>query len=227
MKNVRNLMLKRLEHQVEDEQQDVVEEAKQQIGEGEFLQLILQEINNKTYHLVGGFDEEQLKKFKDFASNVYFYEEDPNRTVEIRISSRGGQVDILLAMLSIVEDIREMWECKVRCHIDGYAFSCGALMFLIASDERTMGKASQMMMHEVSWGYNGSLADHKAEIAYTEKLQRRIDKMIIENTPITKRMLNKWYKQGDVYFFKEDLEKIGVLTIEEENKDGREGEKTE
>ena len=29
-------------------------------------------------------------------------------------------------------------------------------------------------------------------------------------------MLNKWYKQGDVFFFKEDCEELGILTSEEE-----------
>jgi ATP-dependent protease ClpP protease subunit len=221
MKNVRELNLRKLENQVEENSEEVVEEAKEQIGEGEFLQLILQEINNKTYHLVGGFDEEQLKKFKDFASNVYFYENDPNPTVNIHISSRGGQVDVLLAILSEIENLKEMWGCKVACHIDGYAFSCGALLFLLAGDIRTMGTHSQMMMHEVSYGYNNNLSGHEKELKYTKKLQDRIDRMIIENTDgkITKRMLNKWYNFGDTYFFKEDLEKLGILTVEEEEKE--------
>ena len=221
MKNVRELNLRKLENQVEENNEEVVEEAKDQIGEGEFLQLVLQEINNKTYHLVGGFDEEQLKKFKDFASNVYFYEADKNPTVNIHISSRGGQVDVLLAILSEIENLKEMWDCKIHCHIDGFAFSCGAFLFLVASDIRTMGTHSQMMIHQISYGYNGQLKDHSAELKYTKKLQDRIDRMMIENTngKITKRMLNKWYSQGDVYFFKEDLEKLGILTVEKENED--------
>ena len=79
-----------------------------------------------------------------------------------------------------------------------------------------MGTNGQMMLHEMSYGVNSSLKDHKAELAYTEKLQKRINKLIAKNTPITEKMLNKWYKQGDVFFFKEDCEELGILTPEEE-----------
>ena len=44
------------------------------ITEGEMLDLILTEINNKTYNLIGTFDEKLLADFKAFASQVYFYE---------------------------------------------------------------------------------------------------------------------------------------------------------
>ena len=67
MKNVRNLMLKRLEHQVEDEQQDVVEEAKQQIGEGELMQMIMDEINSKTLTVHGEFNDDMVAHVKEFA----------------------------------------------------------------------------------------------------------------------------------------------------------------
>ena len=212
-------IVKKLEGEMEEKEvkeEEIDEKEKEQINEGEFLQIVLQEINNKTFHLIGSFDEDLLRRFKEFSSNLYFYNDDPNPTVDIHISSRGGQVDVLLAILSEIETIKDMWDCKIHCHIDGYAFSAGALLFLIASDERTMGKHSQMMLHEMSYGVNASIKDHKAELVYTEKLQKRIDNMIIKNTPITTKMLKKWYANGDTFFFKEDLEKLGVLTIEDE-----------
>lgn len=208
--------MKKIMRNLENKQEEVKEE-KQEISEADFLQMVLQEINNKTYHLIGGFDEEQLRRFKEFASSLYFYEDDPNPIVQINISSRGGQVDVLLAMLSVVENIKDMWGCSVHCHIDGYAFSSGALFFLIASDIRTMGEHSQMMLHEMSYGINSSIKDHKSELAYTEKLQKRIDKLVAKNTNITEKMLQRYYKKGDVFFFKEDLEKLGVLTMEVED----------
>lgn len=213
-------MLRRLEEEnieVEELEEELEEELDEKgITEGEMLDLILTEINNKTYNLIGTFDEKLLADFKAFASQVYFYENDPHPTLTINISSRGGQVDVLLAILDTIETLKEMWECKVHCNIDGYAFSSGALLFLIASDTRSMGTNGQMMLHEMSYGVNSSLKDHKAELAYTEKLQKRINKLIAKNTPITEKMLNKWYKQGDVFFFKEDCEELGILTSEEE-----------
>ena len=210
-------MLRRLEEEnmeVEELDEEVDEKG---ITEGEMLDLILNEINNKTYNLIGTFDEKLLADFKAFASQVYFYENDPHPTLTINISSRGGQVDVLLAILDTIETLKEMWECKVHCHIDGYAFSSGALLFLIASDTRSMGSNGQMMLHEMSYGVNSSLKDHKAELAYTEKLQKRINKLIAKNTPITEKMLNKWYKEGqDKFFFKEDCEELGLLTNKEE-----------
>ena len=214
-------MIRKLEGKQSSDNKNEIED---EMNEMDFLQLVLHEMNNKTFHLVGAFDEEQLRKFKDFSSNLYFYEDDPNPIIQIRISSCGGQVNVLLGMLSVIEDLKRLWDCKVHCHIDGYAFSCGALLFLIASDIRTMNEYSQLMIHEMSYGINDSLNGHRAELLYTEKLQKRIDKMIENNTGLSLKVLNKWYKQGDVYLFKEDMEKLGILTEEMKNEDRGNGE---
>lgn len=205
--------------EIEEVEEQELEKEEKGMTEIDMLGMVLAEINNKTYNLVGDFNEKLLADFKEFASQVYFFESDPNPTLTINISSRGGQVDILLAMLDTIDTLKLMWDCKIHCHIDGYAFSSGALLYLIASDIRTMGANAQLMLHEMSYGVHSSLKDHKAELVYTEKLQKRLNKLIAKNTPITEKMLNKWYKEGDTFLFYEDCEELGILTTEEELED--------
>ena len=222
MKNVKEMVLRRLENQVEEE--NVVEEAKEQIGEGEFLQMVLQEINNKTFNLVGAFDEEQLKRFKEFASNLYFYENDPNPTVNIRISSYGGNIDILFAILSEIERLKEMWECSVTTSVAGWASSCGALLWL-CGNKREMSEFDEIMLHQISYGINQNLTGHERELKRSQKIQKKIDKLITTHSPLTQKQLNKFYKNGDTFLDYEDCLKLDLITIEE--KDGEnEGEET-
>lgn len=140
MRNVKELM-KRLENEVEEEnivEENVVEEATEQIGEKDFLQMVLQEVDNKTFHLVGGFDEDLLRRFKDFASNLYFYDADPHPTINIKISSYGGSVDVLFAILSEIENLKEMWECSLTTTVVGWASSCAHFCGYVATKEKCL-----------------------------------------------------------------------------------------
>lgn len=223
MKNVRNLMLKRLENQVE-ENEDVVEEATEQIGEKDFLQMVLQEVNNKTFHLVGEFNEDLLRRFKDFASNLYFYEADPNPTINIKISSYGGNVDILFAILSEIENLKEMWECSLTTTVAGWASSCGALLWL-CGDKREMSEFDEIMLHQISYRMNENLAGHERELKRSQKIQKKIDKLITTHSSLTQKQLNKFYKNGDTFLNYEDCLKLNLITIEKEEEKNGEDEK--
>ena len=213
MKNVRNLMLKRLEHQVEDEQQDVVEEAKQQIGEGELMQMIMDEINSKTLTVHGEFNDDMVAHVKEFADKVWYYEQDTTRPLYVDITSHGGRLDSLFSILDILENLKEEWNCTIITRCRGFAESCGFILWCYG-DERQMGTYGELMCHKLRYGWNGTPDDHEKELKRTKKLQDKLDKIICEKTGLTKRTLNNWYKKnGDKFIDKEEAMKLGILTV--------------
>lgn len=208
--------LKRLEGEVEEVKEEL--EEKEGMTEQEFMELIIDEINHKTLNIVGSFNEDMVKYVRAFANNLWYYEGDENRPLYINISSRGGEADCLFAILDILDECVENWGCKLIANGNGYMYSCAGILFLYCQ-ERHMGKMSEIMLHQILYGINGNLSDHTQELKRTQKLQKKIDKLITEHSPITQRQLRKWYKdEGDKFIDYEEAMKLGLLTVEEENK---------
>lgn len=226
MRNVKELMLKRLENAVEEENavevvevaEDVVKEASEQIGESDFLQMVLQEVNNKTLNITGDFNLNLLKQVQEFARNLYFYEADEHPTIKINISSDGGNVNILFGIISILEELKSMWGCEVTTSVKGWASSCGFLLW-IYGNKREMSPFDEVMLHQISYGINHNLAGHQEELQRSKKIQKKIDDLITSHSPLTQRQLNKFYKNGDTFLDYEDCLRLRLITIEEENED--------
>jgi ATP-dependent protease ClpP protease subunit len=217
MKNVKELMLKRLENQIEEE--NVVEEAKQQISEAELMQLIMEEVNSKTLTIHGEFNDDMVAKVKTFADQVWFYEADESRNLYVDITSHGGSVYSLFTILDILQTLKEEWGCNIVTRAFGYAESCGFALFCYG-DRREMGKYSTLMCHQISYGINENLTGHQEELKRTKAIQKKMDKVITEKTGLTQNQLNKWYKSNkDIFIDKEEAMKLGILTVydEEEN----------
>jgi ATP-dependent protease ClpP protease subunit len=217
MKNVKELMLKRLENEVEEE--NVVEEAKQQISEAELMQMIMEEVNSKTLTIHGEFNNEMVDKVKTFADHVWFYEADESKNLYVDITSHGGSVCCLFAILDILQTLKEEWGCNIVTRAFGYAESCGFALFCYG-DRREMGKYSELMCHQISYGINNNLIGHEQELKRTKAIQRKLDKVITEKTGLTQNQLNKWYKSDkDIFIDYEEAIKLRIITIDEEEGD--------
>lgn len=216
-KMIREMMLRKLEGETEEQKEveEVVEEAKKEIGEGELMEMIMDEINSKTLNIIGTFDEKQVAYVREFANHLWYYEADEKRPLYINISSHGGFCSSLLAILDILEEVKEEWGCTIITKCNGYAESCGFILWC-TGDERYMGKYGELMVHSIAYSYNSNLLEHEKELKRTKKMQEKIDKVIMEKTGIKKQQLNKWYKNGDTFLDYEDCLKLGLLTLEED-----------
>jgi ATP-dependent protease ClpP protease subunit len=224
MKNVKELMLKRLENQVEEndvveENENAVEVATEQIGEAELMQLIMEEVNSKTLTIHGEFNDAMVDKVKTFADQVWFYEADESRNLYVDIVSHGGSVCCLFAILDMLQTLKEEWGCNIVTRAFGYAESCGFAL-LCFGDRREMGKYSTLMCHQISYGINENLAGHQEELKRTKAIQKKLDKVITEKTGLTQNQLNKWYKSNkDIFIDYEEAIKLGIITVDEEEGD--------
>lgn len=126
------------------------------------------------------------------------------KPIIINLNSPGGNVDDLLA---IVDLLRSMY-APVITRGFGQMCSAGFVLFC-AGDERFVGPNCTLMYHTLSYGTWGKMADITDYALYNEKVQKRMDDIIVSNTGLTHEMLTSWKRQ-DVWLDAEDAVKLGI-----------------
>lgn len=176
---------------------------------------------NRVINLFSGFTSdkcntimEQLLSWEEedaeiIASNMQLAKPVQNieytlKPIIININSPGGNVDDLLA---IVDLLRSMY-APVITRGFGQMCSAGFVLFC-AGDERYVGPNCTLMYHTLSYGTWGKMADISDYAAYNEKVQKRMDDIIVSNTGLTHEILTSWKRQ-DVWLDAEDAIKLGV-----------------
>lgn len=206
----------RLEGQLEEVEE--VKTEKPQISEADLMQMVMDEINSKTLNIIGSFDDKLVEHVRMFANNVWYYEQDKTRPLYVNITSHGGYACSLFAVLDILQDLKNEWDCTIITNCSGYAESCGFILWCFG-DERYMGKYGELMTHYVSYGCQGNPEDHDFELKRTKRMQKKINKIICEKTPLTEQQLNKWYKKGDKFIDYDEAMELGLLTIKEDEEE--------
>lgn len=127
--------------------------------------------NKKTITIVGTFYEEMLdektREFENILAEVeelYTYNDGckydgdkrPMPTIHIRISSWGGSVDVCSAIVDYVEILKE-YGCLIITECIGFAYSCGAVLFM-HGDLRLFGTTqSKLIWHQGSGRFKGDI----------------------------------------------------------------------
>ena len=198
-----------------EEKQEQVNEERMEMNERDLMELVMEEVNSKTLNLVGCFDFKMVAYVREFANQLWYFEQDETRPLYINISSHGGFASDLLAILDILEDLKDEWGCTIITNCNGYAKSCGFILWSFG-DERYIGNYGELMCHQISYNYENNLSGHEQELKRTKKLQEKIDRIIMEKTGLTKKILNKWYKEGDHFIDKDEALKLNILTPEDD-----------
>ena len=214
-------LLRKLEGEMEEK--DVKEELQEELQEegmteAEFLQLVLQEIENKTLNITGDFDIKMVRHVQEFASRLCFYQNDQKPNIRVNISSNGGEATALFAIISTLNELKELWGCTITTVVKGFAYSAGAVLFLYG-DKKEMTDVDEIMLHQCLYYAGGSLQDHENELKRSKTIQKRIDKIITSHSDLTQQQLNKLYKKGDCFLDYDDCLKLGIIKEEEEEED--------
>ena len=117
-------ILRKLEGEMKEQEaqeEELVEKEKEQISEGAFMELIMNEVNHKTLNIIAPFDDKLVEHVRTFADNLWYYEADEKRPLYVNISSHGGYLASLLAILDILQDLKDEWDCTIMTNCSGYA----------------------------------------------------------------------------------------------------------
>ncbi len=113
------------------------------------------------------------------AQMLFLQMEDPKRDINLYINSPGGSVTAGLA----IYDTMQFVTCDVATYCVGIAASMGAVLLTAGTKgKRYALPNSDIMIHQVSGGAQGSASDVERTVEYMFKLKRRLIGILAHHT---------------------------------------------
>ena len=172
----------------------------------------------RRYYINQEFSDKLANDFCEWVDNVVSFDElwveqypdQPLLPVVITISSRGGVVDSLNQMLDALDDLK----CPIITEIRGFAYSCA--MFLFArGDIRIAGRNARIMYHQILYGADGNLQEHKENYDESVRLMKNIDALIVERTELPQKVLDKVKREKrDWFMTREECLKYKLINFD-------------
>lgn len=144
-------------------------------------------------NFIDGIDTERANYIMSTCSNIV--NQVKPSTIYLFISSKGGDVDAGIALYNSLKAL----PLKVITHNIGSIDSIANVVFL-AGEERYASKHSSFTFHGVNMNTMGKVSLNLNQLNETvnrlETSQKRIAGIICENTKITKKQIEKLFKEG-------------------------------
>ena len=172
----------------------------------------------RRYYINQEFSDKLANDFCEWVDNVVSFDElwveqypdQPLLPVVITISSRGGVVDSLNQMLDALDDLK----CPIITEVRGFAYSCGAFLFA-RGDIRIAGHNARIMYHQILYGADGNLREHKENYDESVKLMKNIDTLITERTELPQKVLDKVKREKrDWFMTREECLKYKLINFD-------------
>lgn len=145
---------------------------------------------------------------KEDDSNEEIIKDYIREPINIYLNTQGGDIYAGLSLISCIENSR------TPIHIyTGFALSMG-LPILLSGHKRIISKYGTVMYHEVGMpdGIAGQATLYKQEVKEMERLQEIIDGIILKNTKIKKKDLEKIKdSKSDWYISAEEALELGIV----------------
>lgn len=132
--------------------------------------------------------------------------------VEFRINTNGGDLYKFLEIYDIIERMKEEQGVIFKGRVSSHAFSAGFYL-LCACDYRTVSKFASVMYHEMSMLRQDKLSDLELETKRMNKIQNILDELVINNTKMTKELLES-YRGRDLWMDYDDCVEYGIIKEE-------------
>ena len=128
--------------------------------------------------------------------------------IQVLLSTYGGSVYDGLALYDAIKASKT----KVDVIIGGKAMSMGTIIML-GSETRKAYRNTTFMIHEMTSGYLGKLADLENDLGESKRLQKILWDIITSETKITQKQLDDIYeKKKDWYLSAEEALELGLIT---------------
>ena len=120
------------------------------------------------------------------AQMLFLQMEDPKRDINLYINSPGGSVTAGLA----IYDTMQFVTCDVATYCVGIAASMGAVLLTAGTKgKRYALPNSDIMIHQVSGGAQGSASDVERTVEYMFKLKKRLIGILAHHTGKTEEQI--------------------------------------
>lgn len=136
------------------------------------------------------------------------------KPIKIFIDSYGGQVYQCFGLLGIMENSKT----PIHTIVTGCAMSCG-FMIAISGHERFAYPKATLLYHQLSTMKYGKLKEIKEDVIEAKRLQKMIEKIVLEKTLITKKRLKESFdKKEDWFISAEEALELGAIDKIKKNK---------
>lgn len=141
------------------------------------------------------------------AQLLFLQMEDAKKDIHIYINSPGGSVTAGLA----IYDTMQFVTCDVNTYCMGMAASMGAFLLCAGTKGKRFALPnSDIMIHQVSGGAHGTASDVERSVEFMYKLNRRLTKIIAENTGKSIEQVKK-DADRDYYMTAEEAKEYGLV----------------
>lgn len=138
--------------------------------------------------------------------SIYDIEYTP-KPIKIYIDSYGGNVYQCFGLLSVIENSKT----PIHTIVTGCAMSCGFMM-LISGHRRFAHRLSTPLYHQISKGGWGTIKELEESLEEGKRLQKILEKEVLNKTDITKARLKEVFEQKiDWFMDPEEAKKLGVI----------------
>jgi len=164
--------------------------------------------NNPIIVTVNKFDEQSAE---DFRNKFSMAQNTGQKVIPVVIDSYGGQVYSLMSMLATIRAS----PLPVATITEGKAMSCGAVLLTCGeAGMRYMDPDATVMIHDVASGQHGKNEEVKASAAETDRLNKKIFKIMAQNCGKPEDyFLKEIHKRGHADWFLEadECKSIGII----------------
>lgn len=141
------------------------------------------------------------------AQLLFLEAEDPKKDINLYINSPGGSVTAGLAIYDTMQHIKP----DVRTICTGMAASMGAL--LLAGGQKGKRFAlpnADVMIHQVSAGFQGQASDIERNASYILRLKARLNEILAKHTGKSMAQMEK-DSDRDYFMTAEEAKKYGII----------------
>lgn len=149
------------------------------------------------------------------AQLLFLQMEDPNKDIHIYINSPGGSVTAGLA----IYDTMQFMTCDIVTYCIGMAASMGAVLLCAGTKGKRFALPnSDIMIHQVSGGAQGTASDVERTVEFMYKLKKRLIHILARHTGKTDEQV-KGDSDRDYYMTADEAKNYGIVdTVVESRK---------
>jgi ATP-dependent Clp protease protease subunit len=141
------------------------------------------------------------------AQMLFLQMQDPKKDISIYINSPGGSVSAGLA----IYDTMQFMTCDVTTYCLGMAASMGAVLLCAGTKGKRFALPnSDIMIHQVSGGAQGTASDVERTVEYMYRLKKRLITIIADHTGKDYETVER-DSDRDYYMTAEEAKKYGLV----------------
>lgn len=151
------------------------------------------------------FDDEEAKHFVERL--IELESKDPDQDIKVFINAPGGYITSLLCMI----DAMNLVKPEIKTYCIGEAASAASILLMCGTKgKRYITKYSRVLLHQVSSGAYGHIADVKISVEETTRINALLMEIILGRTKIERNELKKLIER-DCWLTAKDALKYGLV----------------